>query len=90
LDIIGKNDLFSCDTWVSHKNIKKRHGAFNFAFQKMKCLLLLGNKILAKVGMHNMYECVICLSNINLGTCINKTIFKTKIGQGKFAIRHVF
>jgi hypothetical protein len=43
------------------KNIEKRHGSFSFAFRKMKCTLLLGNKILAKVGMHNMYECVICL-----------------------------
>jgi hypothetical protein len=56
----------------------------------MKCMLLLGNKILARVGMHNMYKCVICLSNINLGMSINKTIFKTKIGQGKITIGHVF
>jgi hypothetical protein len=70
------------------KNFEKRRGAFNFAFRKMKCMLLLGNKILTRVGMHNMYGCVICLSNICM--CMNKTIFKTKIGQGKLTIEHVF
>lgn len=35
-----------------------------------------GNKILARVGMHNMYECVICPSNINLSMCIDKTTFE--------------
>jgi hypothetical protein len=50
LDIIGKNDLFSCDTWVSHKNIEKRHGTFNFAFQKMKMPTPFGKQNSCKNG----------------------------------------
>jgi len=38
------------------KNIEKRHGTFNFAFRKMKCLLLLGTKFLQE------WACIICMN----------------------------